>query len=115
MPAFSLPPPVRPTQVLHPWGSPPPVPFRGRRHSEPTGKYTAAQARRKAALAQRTPVWADHPRIAALYRLAKQTGLVVDHVLPLRGKRVSGLHVYENLRPLTFKANLRKANRFTPR
>ena len=36
----------------------------------------------------------------------------VDHVIPLNGKRVSGLHVHSNLQLLNQSANLRKASKW---
>lgn len=65
-----------------------------------------------------TPVWADHAAIKAIYLEAdhqtKMTGIVhhVDHVVPLRGKFVCGLHVENNLTILTSDQNKVKGNRF---
>jgi hypothetical protein len=78
----------------------------------------AAQMRRKAKLLQRTPSWADHDKIRQFYSLAKelteQTGVEheVDHIHPLQGKLVSGLHVETNLQVLPKIANRAKGNRF---
>jgi hypothetical protein len=84
------------------------------------GKFLANVKRRIPALKLRIPQWLtdEHwAQIDALYsearRLTKETGIIhnVDHVYPLRGKTCSGLHVPWNLRVVTRKENLRKANR----
>lgn len=72
-----------------------------------------ATARRRAAKLQRTPSWSEREAIAAFY-LACPAGHQVDHVLPLRGRRISGLHVLSNLQYLPDADNMAKGNRFTP-
>lgn len=75
-------------------------------------------SKRKAAKLLRTPQWADHEAIGQLYRkcyrLTYTTGIEhqVDHIYPLQGDRVSGLHVAENLRILTRSENARKSNSY---
>jgi hypothetical protein len=67
---------------------------------------------------QRTPPWADLKAIKTIYdeshRVTKATGLEhhVDHIIPMRGKLVSGLHVAENLRVLPGPENLAKGSKF---
>jgi hypothetical protein len=71
--------------------------------------------------AKRTPAWLteiDHERIANVYKLAtlqsKITGTTwhVDHIIPLRGKYVSGLHVPSNLQAIPGVDNVRKNNSY---
>jgi 5-methylcytosine-specific restriction endonuclease McrA len=63
-----------------------------------------------------TPPWADTDALKAVYleaqRLREQGRDVhVDHIIPLQGKKVSGLHVPSNLQILSAKANLAKGNK----
>ena len=69
----------------------------------------------------RTPAWlteVDYERIANVYKLAtlqsKITGTTwhVDHIIPLRGKYVSGLHVPSNLQAIPGVDNVRKNNSY---
>lgn len=47
-------------------------------------------------------------------RLTRRTGIVheVDHIVPLQGENVCGLHVETNLRVITKAANREKSNRW---
>jgi len=60
---------------------------------------------------QRTPKWADLEAIKQKY-LTCPEGYHVDHVIPLCGKEVSGLHVANNLDHLPAIDNLKKSNKF---
>lgn len=81
-------------------------------------RFFARGAKRRAAKKQAFPKWADEKAIARFYLLAEQktreTGIkhVVDHIVPLQGKNVCGLHVETNLQVLTEQENLRKFNKF---
>lgn len=70
-------------------------------------------AKRRAGKLQRTPKWADTNRTAEIYRLCPD-GYEVDHIIPLQGKLVSGLHVPDNLQYLSVNANRAKHNNFNP-
>lgn len=81
--------------------------------------YMAEYARKKTLhLKQAQPVWADRKAIRDIYLLAQifteTTGVPhhVDHIVPLRGKNICGLHVETNLQILTASDNLAKSNSF---
>jgi len=80
-----------------------------------------SSANKRATKLQRTPCWLsknDADKIKDIYKLAsvksKETGVLwhVDHIIPLRGKNVSGLHVPHNLRVVPASENLRKSNKW---
>jgi len=75
-------------------------------------KQNAKSNMEKAMRLQRVPSWADLEAIKEFY-LNRPEGYHVDHIVPLRGKEVSGLHVLENLQYLPAKDNLSKSNKFT--
>ena len=77
-------------------------------------KQALARVRkRQAAKINRTPPWLtkDHlQQIKLIYELCPP-GHHVDHIIPLQGKTVSGLHVPWNLQYLKAQDNLKKHNR----
>lgn len=73
--------------------------------------WRAYAAKRRAALLQRTPPWADLEEIRRFY-FACPSGMEVDHVVPLQGANVCGLHVQNNLQYLTKSENSRKGARW---
>lgn len=65
-----------------------------------------------------TPKWADKQKIRDIYKacklITKESGIKhhVDHVIPVKGKKVSGLHVHTNLAIIKAVDNLKKSNKF---
>ena len=65
----------------------------------------------RASKLQRTPPWADRKELAKVYALCPD-GYHVDHIIPLKGNTVCGLHIESNLQYLTAEENLKKSNKF---
>ena len=92
--------------------------------ADPDAKATrmAWDAYKRARKLERTPSWLskeERKQIRLVYkerdRLNKEAGYVkyhVDHVFPLVGDNVSGLHVLNNLEIITAEENLRKNNHY---
>jgi hypothetical protein len=57
------------------------------------------------------PKWANMEKIRQMY-VNRPEDCHVDHIVPLRGKNVSGLHVEHNLQYLPSKENMRKHNTY---
>ena len=60
---------------------------------------------------KRVPAWSETKEIKEFYNNCPQ-GYEVDHIIPLQGKKVSGLHVIGNLQYLTIEENRLKSNRY---
>jgi hypothetical protein len=86
------------------------------------GRINSYTAKRRAVLKNAVPVWANINAIREIYeecntiniknRLAGGTAsFVVDHIIPLQGKQVSGLHVENNLRIIPDSENGSKSNK----
>lgn len=84
-------------------------------------KILAKTRKRQAAKLNRTPKWVDAEElwlIEEAYALARlrtaMTGIYwhVDHVIPLQGKLVSGLHTINNLQVIPALLNYKKNNRY---
>lgn len=80
-------------------------------------KRAAYRAKARAIETNSIPPWADMDAIEAFYtraaKLTEETGIPheVDHVLPLNGREVCGLHVEANLQIITRSENRRKGRR----
>jgi 5-methylcytosine-specific restriction endonuclease McrA len=74
-------------------------------------KIKARNALYRAQRDQRSPAWAFLAEIALVYKNCPEDAQV-DHIIPLKGNLVSGLHVAENLQYLSPEDNIRKSNTF---
>lgn len=83
--------------------------YRQTEHGRCIGRFF--ESKRRAAKLQRTPIWADLEAIKEVYKNCP-VGHEIDHIIPLRGNNVSGLHVFENLQYLTQTENRKKANKY---
>lgn len=93
----------------------------GRVHYEDNkALYLAYSRTRKALLKNRMPCWLSRSEIKAISdiyvkckNVSERTGILhhVDHIVPLNGETVCGLHVPWNLQLLPALDNLRKSNK----
>lgn len=83
-----------------------------------------SSANRRARKLNATPIWGNDEfdkfvkkEAAFLSTLRQQTTSIqwhVDHIEPLQGKAVSGLHIWNNLQVIPAKLNFQKGNRQAP-
>lgn len=78
------------------------------------GKELAKTRRYALAKINRTPKWLTKDQIDEMTRFYENCpeGYEVDHIIPLQGKNVSGLHVPSNLQYLTIAENRKKSNKY---
>jgi hypothetical protein len=84
-------------------------------------RILATKAKHRASKRNRTPIWVDKDHLSLIkeaYELAiLRTKMFnfswhVDHIIPLNGKIVSGLHVIENIQVISGSENLLKNNKY---
>ncbi len=83
-------------------------------------RHNAKAAKYRSSKLKASPKWADNDKIQQYYSVAKYLDWIsggfvkhhVDHIVPLQGKTVCGLHVENNLQILTSKDNFSKHNKW---
>lgn len=80
------------------------------------GQNLARWRLRDESVKRATPKWADLSAISMFYEVAavlSRSGAKfhVDHIVPIKGKSASGLHVQDNLRVIPARENLSKGNK----
>ena len=73
--------------------------------------HAAKEGKRRAAKRKAVPAWANIEKIKDIYKIAKEKGMHVDHIVPLQSDIVCGLHCEDNLQLLSPTENLQKSNR----
>ena len=75
------------------------------------GYYKDKSNKRRALRLKATPKFANLNKIKEIYKNCPK-GYEVDHIIPLQGKNISGLHIETNLQYLPMKENRIKGNKF---
>lgn len=78
-------------------------------------KGSVKTAKYRATKLNATPVWLTRDQFLEIIKIYENCpkGYHVDHIVPLQGKQVTGLHVPWNLQYLPAKENQRKGNRIS--
>ena len=66
---------------------------------------------RRALKLKATPKWANLDKIKEIYNNCPD-GYHVDHIIPLQGKNICGLHIETNLQYLPASENVKKSNKY---
>ena len=77
-------------------------------------RKNAILAKYRASKLEATPLWFEKDQIKIVYQKAKEWGFEVDHIVPLKSKKVCGLHCWANLQLLDPMINVIKSNRYWP-
>ena len=77
-------------------------------------KRNALLAKYRATKLKATPLWFEKDLVKTVYLKAKEWGFEVDHIVPLQGKTVCGLHCWANLQLLDAPLNSGKKNHYWP-
>lgn len=81
-----------------------------RRYEKLKDYYKAYANSRRGRCKQATPKWVDRKALVEIYK-NRPEGYHVDHIIPLNGQNVCGLHVPANLQYLPAAENIRKKNK----
>lgn len=80
-------------------------------YPENSEKWINCSHKGREAIKRATPKWAELEKIKLFYK-NRIDGQHIDHIIPLRGENVCGLHVLANLRYMTAVDNMSKSNKF---
>lgn len=92
--------------------------YRKRNDKKYRDNHPERSAKRKAQKIQATPKWYEDKQVNILYLKRNELSelwdmiLHVDHIVPLQGENVCGLHCWDNLQILEASLNISKHNKF---